>query len=843
MRSLPLYPETPKLAIEKASPLDLNSSCIRCPHSRGAMHVCLPAGGRPGGLLVVGDHPTDIDDKMGAPFMGDAARYVRGEISKRWTGPVVYDNALRCKPTETQEPEYIDACRPYLAGTYREGKFERVLCLGASAFLAVIGRSAAPLSVRKGYAYASDGTPVFLLMPAGAARRNRHLRVQFEGDLQWALTANPPKQPTDAIYHVIETLDDAERAAEALRIGYAYDLEWMGHLWDDRFVILAVSCSPYGTDDCYTWNGRAKNVTELWAPLKRIMEDPEIPKGGWNVKSDVAALAAGLDIDVQGTDADGMIWRRQLDSEVFVRLDYAQELVGMGGGKADIELSLKQARAAIQHARKNAWHPTFPGFVEDWIEMATRRPQADPDTFAYGGVPTEQLLQYNARDAVSTSRAIMQMRPKVQAKDYVRKTWDVFLRPTIRTLTRIEKHGMLLDLDAFDVFERYLNTEIERVESGLFQYGTFNPDSDPELRTFLFDKLRLPITKRTKKTQMPSVDAEVLAALVKKHPAVAFIGERRGIVNMRSKSLRQYVRADGRVHTRYTLGYVRSQRLSSTEPNLQNQASRNKKLAKMLKDCFIAAPGYVIISLDYGQIEYRVAAILSKDPVFRQVFLDGHDLHLRTAQMIAPHVWGIKPADVKPEHRYLAKNVNFGVLFGMAIASLAKFIGVSYAVAETIHSAVMSQFSVLKQWIRDQIRIVRRTGECFSYWDGMQAHRRDMFDIADQNDETRATAEHVAINHPIQGSAALYTLISLNQIDGWFEDDHVPAAIMNTVHDDIMIEAREDVAQEVMQTAGEIMESQPADGLPLVVDRKVGKSWGSLVEPSEFFSERVRQQA
>lgn len=801
----------------------------------------MSAEGTAGGLLVVGSYPTKDENLSGVPFSSFLGRWVRNEVAEVWDGPVVYDNALRCKHAGKAEEEHIGLCRGYLAQTFKEGNFDRVVCVGPDAVRSVLGRYVDPLSARGGYAYTENGTPVFILMPARIAQPNKHLRVQFKRDLQWACHVVPEPRPVDAQLHILETLEDAESAAEKLRGGFAFDVEWMGLVWDDRFVILSVSCTPYDSDESYVWNGRGDLA--LFEPLRRVMEDAAIGKSGWNIKGDVSGLKCGFGIEVRGVEGDGMIWRKQLSSEVLVNLETAQELVGMGGGKDVIDNALGKARKAIGSARKNAWHPSLPGFTEDWIAMAIRRPDAEADAFAYGGINPDLLMTYNALDSVSTKRLVQGMRSTVLEKyEHTKHTWNAILQPSIRGLTRIEERGMMFDLDTFGMFEQFLSVEIDSLEKEMFKYGDFDPSSPDQLRVFLFEKLALPMQHMTKHGgTTPSTDADALKKLTKKHPVVPLIAEWKVLATMRSKSLRQFVRPDGRVHTRYTLGVVRSLRLSSTDPNMQNQPSRNKRLAKMLKDCFIVPPGRVLISLDYSQIEYRVAAILSKDPAFRQVFIDGHDLHRRTAEMIAPHVWGIKPENVGPEHRYLAKNVNFGVLFGMTVKSLAKFIGVSVAVAQRMHTQVMAEFPGLRKWISAQISKARRTGEVWSEWQGVRAHRRDLYEIGSPFDGERSTAEHVAINHPIQSGAAFYTLVSVNEIDDWLVGDGVPAMIVNTIHDDIMIEADESVAQEVIVTATEIMESHPADGVPLVVKAEVGKAWGSLIAADEYFQNRARQ--
>jgi DNA polymerase-1 len=322
-----------------------------------------------------------------------------------------------------------------------------------------------------------------------------------------------------------------------------------------------------------------------------------------------------------------------------------------------------------------------------------------------------------------------------------------------------------------------------------------------------------------------------------KHPSIDMIIRYRELDTIATRygtTLAKHVRQDGRIHGSFNIVGTETGRFSSAEPNLQNLPSRGS-LAKIVKKVFVAPPGRVLLQLDYSQIEYRVAAIISGDRIMKQVFIDGGDLHRRTAELISMTAWGIPQdemssmddAKIKP-YRSAAKTTNFGLLYGLGVTTLARTLGIEVELARTINVSVMGAFVDLGRWLVDTVSFARAHGYVCGIVDGEEGRRPPLYSIASPDHGTVAHAVNQAKNTPIQGSAANYMARSLVETHSWLTADKIPARIVGTVHDSTIIEVDEDWAEEVAGMGIDIMESQWSDDIPLVVDCEVGRTWASL---------------
>lgn len=276
------------------------------------------------------------------------------------------------------------------------------------------------------------------------------------------------------------------------------------------------------------------------------------------------------------------------------------------------------------------------------------------------------------------------------------------------------------------------------------------------------------------------------------------------------------------------------------EPNLQNIARPSTVEAKMARDLFVAPPGRVLLEADFSQLELRVATMLSGDPEMLKIWQEGVDYHQRTAELIAQTAWGIDPSQVTSEHRSQAKTVNFAILYGMAAKTLSRRLNITEREAERILIGVRGRFRAFARWCDEQLHMARTRGHVRTWWAGKPARRRPLLAIANKGSSQTdrkavANAEHAAVNTPIQGTASDYCLASLGSCVKWLRDDFVPAKLVLTVHDSLMFEVDDDARaiEEVAFNANRIMSSWPSAGkveVPLVVDFKVGKAWGSLKE-------------
>lgn len=851
MKSLPLYDEPPKSPVEVCYPKARNSRCTKCRlHAGGVLNVCMDAGILPGTrkgppLMVVGDFPSREEDRAGGPFVGRSGHRIIQLIRQYWDGDIVVDYAIKCAPGRTKvDLKYVTKCREYLAATYNEVQPARVLCFGRHAIAAFTGESVDPLSVRRGYYFMGDGTPVHLFVNGFAASMNRFVGQYLDNDVKAAFTRPLPtlREPVDAVCHKVETSADAEEACRALREGrwVAYDTETSGALWDqDFFEVACLVAGAQGSETTYLWDRAALRTPSVLAPLKALLEDPTVPKVGQNLKFDIAAVKsdARLRIEVQGIGGDTMIWRRQIESDVKSDLAHQQFLVGMGGGKQVPEKALSKIQKAITKARNDP-NPVIPGLIEPQLAAAVRHRDLDYKVFAYGLLPDDIMWRYCALDVVSTVRLAEKWESVIEKLPHTKNAWHNIYRSATKAVAKMEEWGMPVDAGRVQELSEFFKFKIQDVESRMFAWGEYNPNSPESVAEFLFGKLGLPVIDRSKETNAPSTKAAVLKQLKDQHPAIAPLLEYRELDRLNgqyAEGMLPWIR-HGRVHPTFWLMGARSGRMSSSEPNLQNIPSRNKEYAKMIKGCFIAPPGWVFVQGDYSQLEYRVAAFLTQDENFRQVFKDGHDLHRRTAELCAPLLHGITveaaeamTAEEIEGWRRDAKTVNFGTFYGMTVRTLARGLKCSVARAQQIVDAIYGQFTAVPKWMAKQKAHGREYAEAWAYWNGERAIRRQMHQVASSDDGIRLRAENGFVNTPVQGTAALFALAAISGIYEWIVREQLKGVqVCNTVHDSVITLCHEDQLELVLENKHRIMTSFSIGDVPLVVDFEQGRTWGTM---------------
>lgn len=451
MPTYPLYPEPPRLRIEQLTPLDPDPSCTLCKLHQGVRTPCMGAEGEPGGVLVVSDYPGDQEDRAGRPMYGPAGRFLRAELTKCWSGPVAFDNAVRCAAKGRKvEPKELRSCLGYVAGTLEEARPKRVLAMGSRAIATLMGEALPPLSVRRGYGWLADTkTPVFLLPNPAAALRNSFVRQWFCEDLRWALTVplTPLRGtiPWDARYTLVRSRSDAEEGAEACRqvAGLAYDCETAGRLWEDgngyehpdgfiepAWRLLCVSFAPRSPGYCndpghvWLWDQVALSRKPLVAPLRSVMQDRNLRKAGANEKFDRLCMHE-IGIKVRGFDFDTRLTRRLLNSAADGTLDAMQYLVGMGGGKLIMQPAISEIASKIRRSKK-----PMPGLPEDLVAALRRKVpkpavnstttdkwHAKKERYAYGLVRKALLHRYNAIDSLSTVRLWLLLEERLKRGD------------------------------------------------------------------------------------------------------------------------------------------------------------------------------------------------------------------------------------------------------------------------------------------------------------------------------------------------------------------------------------------------------------------------------------------
>lgn len=880
MKTLPLYKDSraPWTSVEIESPLDRDAldpvgrkdaqgnwrgrACTRCPlGSRETIrNPCIAAVGDVGGLMVIGEAPGKYEDIDGAPFVGESGKLLKRVVSQNWKGPVAYDNAVRCFPGGVKlKDKFFDQCRGYLTAEIEAVRPTRIITVGAWAAYSLFGRSVPPLSSRRAYGWLRGEnlgrTPiaVFMVIHPAAALRNRFVQQWFEADLKHALTApDPPEGPWRSMAHVVETEADALKAERDLMTNdwVTFDVETMGRMWTPEFTMISCAVCGDSDEEPWVWDEAALYDEKIRAPLLRVLASKKIAKVGSNVKYDQLAFRSAFGALVRPIAGDTRLSRKLLDPEAAGKLAAMAELVGMGGLKQDAEDRMSEIESKTKRRIRKQWaaknpkpliedEPLVPGFdLHPKIDAAMRaadREEVDEvaKRFRYGMLPHAELVAYNARDSVATARVEHYVRERLPEAPSLQRTWESLVLPGARALEYVETWGIAASVNAITSFDRFLTAKEQLVLKQLSVYPDVDWNSPQQVGKLLYDVLKLPVLKHTPSGGR-STDEEVLELLAKRHPIANAIVEHRSVVKLKgtyASGMLPHVRPDGRIHPNIKLDGARSGRTSCTDPNLQNIPRAQSQEGKMARDCFIAPDGFLLLEVDYSQLELRVAAMLSQDPVMLEIFASGVDYHLRTAQLISQNAWGIPPEAVEDKHRSLAKSVNFGILYGKTARTLAEEWGVSQAKAQQVVDAIMGNFKVLEKWCRARRSEAEKHGEVWTWWDGEKARRRPLYRVADKgNDSAQSTARNGAVNSPIQGTASDFCIASLIDTVDWINSDGIAddVKLCLAVHDALLLEVRTDMVDEAAHTLHAIMTGHNSLGVPLDVDFKVGPAWGSM---------------
>lgn len=392
-------------------------------------------------------------------------------------------------------------------------------------------------------------------------------------------------------------------------------------------------------------------------------------------------------------------------------------------------------------------------------------------------------------------------------------------QPLCEVLASMEYDGFLVDTVGVQEFGQNLDGDIERLQGEIYEDAgyEFNINSPKQLAEVLFGKLQLPAQKKTKSGY--STNAEVLEYLRPMHPIIDRILEYRKLVKLKStyvEGLLKVAGPDGRIHTSFNQTETRTGRISSTEPNLQNIPVRTE-LGRQLRRFFMASQGKQLVDADYSQIELRVLAHIAQDKNMIHAFEEGEDIHTRTACQ----VFGYTKETLPPEMRSRAKAVNFGIVYGIGAFSLSKDIGVSVAEADRYIKDYLSVFSGVKKYMEDTIEFGKEHG----YVQTMYARRRYLPELSSKNKVTQAFGKRVAMNTPIQGSAADIIKVAMVRVYRRLKEEGLKARLILQVHDELIAEACEEDLEKAKSVLAQEMEHAAKLLVPLVVDVHTGKTW------------------
>jgi len=392
--------------------------------------------------------------------------------------------------------------------------------------------------------------------------------------------------------------------------------------------------------------------------------------------------------------------------------------------------------------------------------------------------------------------------------------------PLERVLARMEAVGLRIDEKILGSMSRDFEEELARIEKDAYAAAgeEFNLQSPTQISELLFGKLKLKVIKRTKTGA--STDSSVLEQLQHEHALPGLILEHRSVAKLKNTYvdvLPRLVREEtGRVHTRFNQTVAATGRLSSSDPNLQNIPIRTA-LGRKIRSAFVAAPGHKLISLDYSQIELRILAHVSGDPVLISTFENNEDVHQRTAS----EVFDVPLAEVSREQRTAAKAINFGLLYGMGVLRLARELGIKRSEAKEYLDRYFDRLAGIRAWNHDALERAHAQGFVTTLF----GRRRLLPELRSANRGEVARGERLAINTPIQGSAADLIKRAMVETDALLAAEHPDVRLLLQVHDELLLEAPASVAEEVMGKVRKVMEGAAKLAVPLVVEGAMGDNW------------------
>ncbi len=425
-------------------------------------------------------------------------------------------------------------------------------------------------------------------------------------------------------------------------------------------------------------------------------------------------------------------------------------------------------------------------------------------------------------DAAGCAEALWQLREPLEEeleKNGMTSLYRDIELPLCQVLYRMEQRGISIDRDLLTQFGIMLGERIEECEKLIFSYsdGPFNINSTKQLGELLFDKLGLPPVKKTKTGY--STNADVLEKLKNKHPIIPAIMDYRMLTKLKSTyadGLIKEIREDGRIHTTFQNLVTATGRLSSTEPNLQNIPVRTD-LGAEIRKMFIPKPGCVLVDADYSQIELRVLAHIADDKVMQAAFCGGLDIHTATAAQ----VFGVEPDQVTPIQRRHAKAVNFGIVYGISEFSLAEDIGVTRWEAKEYIDNYLTNYAGVRAYMHDVVVNARDAG----FTETMFGRKRYIPELKSSNFNIRSGAERIALNTPIQGTAADLIKLAMIRVENALNEHFPEAQLLLQVHDELIVECPEDIAPQVAELISREMQGIASLKVPLLAEAKYGKSW------------------
>ncbi|MCC7496341.1 MAG: DNA polymerase I [Bryobacterales bacterium] len=464
------------------------------------------------------------------------------------------------------------------------------------------------------------------------------------------------------------------------------------------------------------------------------------------------------------------------------------------------------------------------GFTED-IMLYAFLVSADSAACALDALVERHLKRKLGATAEQHAEAVVELWKIVReevVRDGVEEVYRTIDLPLMPVLSRMERCGIRIDPDALRRLSVEMDGDIQRLTSEIHQLAghPFNINSPQQLAKVLFEELQLPAPARSGKAKAPSTAADVLEALAPRHEIVSKVLDYRQLAKLKGTYVDALPlligRADGRLHTTFNQIGAATGRLSSVNPNLQNIPIRTEQ-GREIRAAFVPREGWQMLVADYSQIELRLLAHMSLDPVLLAAFRHGEDIHTRTAS----EVFGVGPLMVTPEMRRNAKAVNFGIVYGQTPFGLAAQLGIDRKEAESYIRHYFDRYQGVKVFIDRTIAEVRQSGVART----MFGRVRPIPDINSKNPGARGFAERTAVNTPLQGTAADLIKLAMIHIDGELRKGGWQARMLLQVHDELVFEAPEQEMDDLRRLVKSAMETVHKLEVPLLVDTGVGSNW------------------
>jgi DNA polymerase-1 len=525
---------------------------------------------------------------------------------------------------------------------------------------------------------------------------------------------------------------------------------------------------------------------EVLRKLKPLLEDSQREKVGQHIKYDMNVLS------LYGIQVCGVAFDTMLESYVF----------NSTGSRHDMD------SLALKYLGRNTTH------YEDIAGKGAKQ-------ISFSQVPIEQASHYAAEDADITLQLHQHLWPRLQKEPALAAVMQEIEVPLIPVLARMEQHGVLIDGDLLTGQSREMSKQILKLEQAAHEVAgqPFNLGSPMQLQQILFEKLGLPVIRKTPKGQ-PSTAEDVLQELATDYELPSLILEYRSLSKLKStytdKLPEQINPRTGRVHTSYHQAVAATGRLSSSNPNLQNIPIRTPQ-GRRIREAFVAPEGCLIMACDYSQIELRIMAHLSGDPGLLKAFHDNVDVHQATAS----EVFEVPYDEVDSDRRRAAKAINFGLMYGMSAFGLSRQLNIGRAEAQAYMDTYFTRYPGVQQFMEDTRIKAREQG----YVETLFGRRLYLPDIKASNMQRRQGAERAAINAPMQGTAADIIKRAMIGVDGWLQAEKPDARLVMQVHDELVFEVREGQLERLKQAVVEYMSNAADLDVPLVVDTGSGLDW------------------